>query len=150
VSSLTGTPLTRAWTETPLHVTGCGIIPAVAYEFRSSANGGVQLSDPLEIMTARDPQAEAQSWGDLTGGFWTEDPTFALPPEGATNFGDVQAAIGKFEYKPGPPPGPWVDLEIDQVINLGDVQFVVMAFEGIGYTEIEDLEFIGVHPADCP
>ena len=43
-----------------------------------------------------------------------------------------------------------MDVENNQVVNLGDIQFVVMAFEGVAYADLADLEFIGVHPADCP
>ena len=49
----------------------------------------------------------------------------------------------------GFPPRVWVDMEIDQVINLSDVSFIVMAFEGREYADI-DLALIGVNPADCP
>ena len=52
-------------------------------------------------------------------------------------------------HRPGHTPRVWVDLEIDQVINLADISFVVMAFEGRQYTDL-DLPLIGTHPAECP
>ena len=79
-------------------------------------------------------------------------PGLWLPPEGATNLADVQNAIRTFENRSadtGFPPRVWVDVEINQVINLGDVQFIVGAFEGRDYAAIQ-LELIGVDPADCP
>ena len=66
---------------------------------------------------------------------------------------DVQAAIRTFEnliQETGFPPRVCVDLEINQVINMADIQFLVAAFEGVAYADVTDLEFIGVHPADCP
>ena len=65
---------------------------------------------------------------------------------------DVQAAIRTFENKTaetGFPSRVWVDMEIDQVVNLGDIQFLVMAFEGTDYANI-GLPLIGLDPADCP
>ena len=58
VSKLSSTAVTRAWTETPLHLTDCGIVPNAVYEIRASADGGVSFSDPLEIDTAHDPEGE--------------------------------------------------------------------------------------------
>ena len=66
---------------------------------------------------------------------------------------DVQAAIRTFENVLGEtafPPRVWVDMEINQVINMGDIQFLISAFEGVTYADLTDLQFIGVHPADCP
>ena len=94
---------------------------------------------------------EPQHWGDTvggpgTGGMW-------LPPNRAMNMADVQAGIRTFENitaDTGFPPRVWSDVEINQVINMADVQFLVMGFEAKPYAEIQDLEFIGWHPADCP
>ena len=79
-------------------------------------------------------------------------PGLWLPPERATNFADVGNAIRTFENRSegsGFPPRVWVDVEINQVINLGDIQFVVNAFEGKAYADI-GLPLIGIDPADCP
>ena len=152
VSGLTDTPITRTWTETPLHLTACGIAPVVTYCIRASADEGTSFSNPLEIGTAHDPEGEAQSWGDITGGPMPDMPGLWLPPEHATNFGDVDNAIRTFEKRTaetGFPPRVWVDVEINQVINLGDIQFIVGAFEGSAYADIQ-LELIGIDPSDCP
>ena len=64
----------------------------------------------------------------------------------------MQNAIRTFENRAedtGFPPRVWVDVEINQVINLGDVQFVITAFEGAAYADL-NLPLIGVHPANCP
>ena len=66
---------------------------------------------------------------------------------------DVGNAIRTFENlteDTGFPPRVRVDVEINQVINMGDIQFIVGAFEGVAYADLTDLDFIGVHPADCP
>ena len=79
-------------------------------------------------------------------------PGLWLPPEGTMNFADVGSAIRTFENRTdetGFPPRVWVDMEINQVINLADVQSVLSAFQGTAYAEIQ-LELIGVDPADCP
>ena len=79
-------------------------------------------------------------------------PGLWSPPERATNFSDVGNAVRTFENHQddtGYPPRVWVDVEINQVINLADVQFIVSAFEGAAYADI-DLSLIGTNPADCP
>jgi hypothetical protein len=153
VSHVGAVPVTRTWTETPVHISGCGIVPSVLYEVRSSLDDGGSFSEALAIHTAHDPDGEAQSWGDITGGPVSGMPGLWLAPERATNLADVQAAIRTFENETadtGSPPRHWVDVEIDQVISLSDVQFIIKAFEGTAYADLADLEFIGVHPADCP
>jgi hypothetical protein len=153
VSKLTSTPVTRVWTEAPVNISDCGIAPAVVYEIRASADNGASWStQSLVIGTAHNPDGETQSWGDVTGGPVEGMPGLWLPPERATNFADVGNAIRTFENRTddtGCPPRVWVDVESNQVINMADVSFVVMAFEGRAYADI-DLDLIGVHPADCP
>ena len=152
VSSLAPDPVLRYWTESPLHLTDCGIVPAVTYGIRTSPDGGETFSDPLMIATAHDPEGDAQSWGDITGGPVAGMPGLWLAPERATNFGDVGNAIRTFENRSdgsGYPPRVWVDVEINQVVNFGDISFVIKAFEGTVYADL-DLELIGVDPADCP
>ena len=128
-------------------------MPVATYEIRASEDEGASLSTTsLEINTADNPVNEAQTWGDVTGGPVVGLPGLWLPPERATNFADVANAIRTFENRTedtGFPPRVWVDMEIDQVINLGDIGFLVMAFEGVAYADI-DLPLIGINPADCP
>jgi hypothetical protein len=152
VSGLTDTPVTRTWTEMPLHITACGIAPAVTYYVQASADEGTSFSDPLEIGTAHNPDGDAQSWGDVTGGPVPGMPGLWLPPERSTNFGDVGNALRTFENlaeDTGFPPRVWVDVEINQVVNLADIQFILNAFEGRQYADI-GLPLIGSDPADCP
>ena len=153
VSHVGATPVTRIWTETPVHISDCGIVPNVLYEVRSSLDDGGSFSEALAINTAHDPDGEAQSWGDITGGPVPGLPGLWLAPEGTTNLADVQNAIRTFENRSedtGSPPRVWVDVEIDHVVNLADVQFIVNAFEGKAYADLDDLPLIGWHPADCP
>jgi hypothetical protein len=152
VSKLSSVPVSRIWTEIPLHIADCGIVAVVTYQIQASTDGGATVSDPLEIGTAHNPDGETQSWGDITGGPAPGMPGLWLAPERATNLADVGNAIRTFENRAedtGFPPRVWVDVEIDQVVNLGDVSFIVMAFEGRAYADI-GLDLIGVHPADCP
>jgi hypothetical protein len=106
----------------------------------------------LEIGTAHHPEGGAQSWGDVTGGPVEGIPGRWLPPERVMNFADIGNAVRTFEKRTedtGSPPAIWVDVEIDHVVNLGDIQFLVMAFEGVAYADIQ-LPLIGVDPANCP
>ena len=153
VSGLVSTPVTRVWTEQPLHITGCGIAPVITYEIRSSADDGGSLSPAaLLINTAHRPEGDTQSWGDVTGGPVPGMPGLWLPPEGATNFADIGNAIRTFENRAedtGFPPRVWVDVEINQVINMADISFLIAAFESRAYADI-NLPLIGIDPADCP
>jgi hypothetical protein len=152
VSKLAFSAVPRVWTESPLHITGCGVVPVVTFEVRASGDGGASFSEPLEVNTIHKPEGETQSWGDITGGPVEGMPGLWLPPERTTNLADVGNAIRTLENRSedtGFPSRIWVDVEIDQVINFGDVQFIVNAFEGKGYAEI-NLPLIGVDPTDCP
>ena len=69
------------------------------------------------------------------------------------NMADIGNSIRTFENRTentGFPPRVWVDVEANRVVNLADIQFLVMAFEGVAYADITDLDYIGWHPADCP
>jgi hypothetical protein len=142
------------WTEAPLHITGCAIAPAVTYAVRARAADGVFFSEPLVVNTIHVPIVP-QFWGDVTGGPEPGQPPYTgrwLPPDRSASMADVQAAIRTFQNEAeatGFPPRVWVDMEIDQVVNMGDIQFLVMAFEGRAYSDI-GLSLIGVDPADCP
>ena len=152
VSALTSTLVERVWTETPIHISECGIAPAVVYSIRASDDGGVFFSAPLIINTIHDPLGLAQSWGDIAAGPVEGAPGSWYPPEGAGNLGDVGMAIRTFENRSdevGFPPHVWVDVEIDRVVNFGDIQFLIKAFEGVDYASI-DLPLIGADPAGCP
>ena len=146
-------PAPRTWTEVPVHVTGCPVAPVITYEIRASADG-FSFSDPLVINTIHVPSIP-QNWGDLTGGPEPGQPPWTgqwLPPDRSASMADVQAAIRAFEDKTaetGFPSRIWVEQEINQVINLADVQFLIMAFEGKEYATI-GLPLIGGDPADCP
>lgn len=153
VSHLTAAPVTRLWQEAPLNVNDCGIVPVAGYEVRSSPDDGATFSAPLRINTIHDPEGDTQSWGDITAGPVDGMPGLWLPPERATNMADVGNAIRTFEKRSedtGYPPCVWVDLEANHTINMGDIQFLIMAFEGESYAGLNDLPFIGIHPVDCP
>ena len=152
VSKLTNSYMAYTWPESPLHITDCGIVPDVTYEIQAFVCPPVITSDPLVISTAHDPEGDTQSWGDLTGGPVPDVDETWYPPERATNFVDIEGAIRTFEDNPPPigfPPRVWVDMESNQVINFGDIGFVIKAFEGVAYADLTDLPDIGRHPAEC-
>ena len=151
ISQLSEWPETRTWTESPVHVTGCGSVPVATYEIRGTADVGMMFSDPLVINTIHAP-VEPQYWGDVAGGPYFETGLW-LPPNRAMGFDDIGACIRTFEGRSdatGFPPPAWCDVEINEVVNLGDIQFLVKAFEGKEYTDLIGLPLIGIHPADCP
>ena len=41
-------------------------------------------------------------------------------------------------------------MEVNQVVSLGDIQFMVKAFEETAYADLPDVDFIGVDLAECP
>ena len=150
----------RQWSEYPLYVTGCKIVPAATYEIRISPDGVDAFEPPLIIPTSHHPVGDTQDWGDVSG-----DPGNLLPwmpPEYAMNLGDVFAVIKTFEMGPNPPNqggGPASDrsdLEIDHTVSLSDVQFLLIAFEGHTFPRLSDITLpdgrpgIGWEPCDCP
>ena len=150
-----GPVLPRIWQEDPLHVAGCEIVPGATYHFRGSVDG-VAPDEPwvaLTLMTAHDPTGDAQHWGDVTSSPGVSIPW--MPPEYATNLGDVSAVIATFEGSGGPA-AHWCDVEIDHTVSLSDVQFLILAFEGATYPELADIVLmdgrpgIGWEPCDCP
>jgi hypothetical protein len=152
ISPVVSTPVERVWTEAPIHITGCPIAPVIAYAVRATDDGGVFFSTPLVINTIHELPGLTQSWGDVSGGPVEGIPGLWYPPDGVSNLADVSWAIRTFEInqdQSGFPPHVWVDVEIDQVVNFGDIQFLIKAFEGTDYASI-NLPLIGVDPADCP
>lgn len=151
ISQVVSTPVERVWTEAPIHITGCPIAPVIAYAVRATDDGGAFFSAPLVIGTVHRTIAP-QSWGDVAGGPVEDMPGLWCPPDRVSNLGDVGMAIRTFENRSdevGFPPHVWVDVEINQVVNFGDIQFLIKAFEGMDYASI-NLPLIGVDPADCP
>ena len=158
VSYIVDGPATpRVWNEYPLFVGGCRMAPAGSFEIRASSNGTIVVDPPLGIATSHDPSGQAQHWGDVTS-----DPGVAIPwmpPDYATNFGDVSAVVATFEGSGGPAL-EWSDVEINHVVNLSDVSFVIKAFEGATYPDIADImggcpqetqrPLIGHEPCECP
>jgi hypothetical protein len=125
----------RIWEEYPLFVTGREIVAAATYEIRGSADGMMLAESPLIITTSHDPNGEAQHWGDITSDPGTSIPW--MPPEFATSFSDVSAAIRTFEGSGGPAL-EWSDIEIDHVVSFADINFVIQAFEGKTYPALPD------------
>ena len=131
-----GPVMPRTWNEYPLFVAGREVAPAASYELRGSADGITPAEPPLIIMTSHDPNGPAQHWGDVTSDPGTSIPW--KPPEFATSFSDVSAAIKTFEGAGGPAL-EWSDIEIDHVVSFGDIGFVIKAFEGDTYPGLADI-----------
>lgn len=124
-----------------LHITGCPIEPTSDYDVRAVFLG--TASTALSVPTALRPSG-GKWWGDIVGelaapGVWTA-------PDGVASFKDVQAALltltGGAVVPPGPiPPGTvahlsWADVggaDTNSVVNIDDVLFLVMAFQGDQY-----------------
>jgi hypothetical protein len=117
-------------------------VPRATYELRATADG-IDFTSPLVVPTAAQPTSPPLKWwGDIVGmkaaGAWTA-------PDGFVNMDDIQAAVHTFETTLGAPHWTWVDVEDEipnQVVNLTDVQFILLAFESAPYPFRD--------PADCP
>jgi hypothetical protein len=155
----------RVWTEYPLFVAGCEMVPAATYEIRCSPDGFAAIDPPLIIPTSHLPPGGSQFWGDITSDPGTFIPW--MPPEYVMNMADISAVIRTFELGPDPPnaaggpPQEWCDVEIDHVVSFSDLGFMVQAFAGVGYCSVVDImggdcigelprPFIGHEPCECP
>jgi|GEM_PF-1137161 len=132
IALLTNAPVTRNWTETEVHVTGCEIAPVATYNVRASVDDGGTFSPPLAIDTAHQPGG-GKFWGDTVGSF---DGTVWSPPQGIVNIADAVAIIKAWQVAPGAPPLPVVDVQpqtINRLVNINDVFAVLLAFQGRPY-----------------
>ena len=164
------------WPEL-VHVGDCEVVPRAKYALRQTEDG-VVVSDDLVIDTTTKPGGN--QWADGVGpiAYFCEgdlqnpacDPldndcpsavacvAVWLPPDGVTNFDDVNATVYLFQQRPGLtlPHITWVDMHGDgsgtsgsqmfdppnYVANFADIQFIVRAFQGWPYP-FDD-------PAQCP
>ncbi|MCH7995017.1 MAG: hypothetical protein IIB57_11320 [Planctomycetes bacterium] len=132
IARLIGTPVTRLWPESVIHATGCFISPVAEYEVRASIDEGATRSDPLLIDTIDQP-SDGNFWGDTVGAFngaeWS-------PSQGVPNIDDAVAVIKTWQQADGSPPSTVTDVEpqfINKVVNINDVFFVILAFQGDPY-----------------
>lgn len=183
VSRIIATREDRVWNRPVIHVADCGVVPAATYAieaipYDASETDEANFGPALLIDTAPQPAAGA-GWADCVGpfGFYCTgsyaccDPNVDCPgavcpageaceqqwppPEGFTNFNDVQAAIRAFQAVGVPPDTTWVDLHgaegatqdpffdpPNYVVNFSDVQQIVISFQGGSYPYSD--------PSNCP
>ncbi|MCH7994987.1 MAG: hypothetical protein IIB57_11170 [Planctomycetes bacterium] len=101
----------------------------------STVSGRYPGSPGLSPTTPKD-------WGDAGGDF---DGATWSPPNGVTNFGDVQAAIKTFQGGESAAPTIWVAIEPEEpnrIVNFNEVLQLVPAFTGQPYPFGD--------PANCP
>ncbi len=115
-----------------LHITGCPIEPTSEYEVQAVAGGNTSAAAILPTQTRPGLAFWADVAGENDGNGWN-------PPQGVTNFQDVQAIILTFKFGGGVV-GPtatvlhlsWADLEsgnINAVTNIADVQIAILAWK---------------------
>ena len=117
-----------------LHITGCPIEPTSEYEVQAVAGGNASAAAILPTQT----RPGLKFWADVAGeklcNGW-------CPPQGVTNFQDVQALIQTFQFGGGTV-GPtanvlhlsWADLEggnNNAVLNIADVQIAILAWKQV-------------------
>ena len=115
-----------------LHITGCPIEPTSEYEVQAVAGGNASAAVILPTQT----QPGLAFWADVAG----ENACAGwCPPQGVTNFQDVQALIQTFQFGGGIV-GPtsqvlhlsWADLEggnNNAVVNIADVLIAILAWK---------------------
>ncbi|MGB0714526.1 MAG: hypothetical protein ACPGXK_01525 [Phycisphaerae bacterium] len=116
------------WDSLPIvDVADSAIVADATYAIQA-IQAGCDISDPLSYST---PLALPTNlnWGDVAGSAVQGIPQ---PPEGATNFIDIQFCILGFQMAPNAPPATWLDVDPDVpngIINLADAFRVVVAFQ---------------------
>lgn len=132
IASLEPNPVTRTWTEPVVHITGCDITPVAEFELAASTDDGQSFLPAIMLRTVAQP-ADNKFWGDTVGVF---DGEIWTPPQGVTNFDDVNAAIKEWQEAAGSAGIPRTDVEPQEpnrVTNFNDVLFEVFAFQGDFY-----------------
>ena len=114
-----------------VYVIECLISPVATYEVRASIDDGATHTDPLSIDTIDQPVPKF--WGDTVGSFNRTDWS---PPQGATNIDDAVAVIKTWQEAEFAPHKSVTDVEpqfINRIVNINDVLFVIIAFQGDPY-----------------
>jgi len=139
VAGIVGIPFFSDSWPSKVHVGNCRIVPVATYEVLETTDG-VNFAAPVVVETI--PAPSEKFWGDAVGDF---DGVTWGPPNGVTNFGDVQAAIKTFQGGESATPTTWTDVEPEEpnrVVNFNDVLQLVFAFTGLPYPFGD--------PANCP
>jgi hypothetical protein len=145
-------PVYRAWTEDPLHVGDCEIIPVASYSLRPTPDG-VTFEPPLVIGTIRKPGI--WHYADVAGAVDGDTGQYT-PPDGNVSVVDVQAFLLTVKNYPSGSPfvhRTWVDLHglepgspPNYIPNVSDLMRILFGFDGRPYNATPDQE----DPGDCP
>ncbi|MFQ5590587.1 MAG: M43 family zinc metalloprotease [Phycisphaerae bacterium] len=152
VAKVEQNPVYRVWTENPLHIGDCEIVPVATYGLRPTVDG-VTYASPLIISTIAKP--DVRHYGDTVGpvdGITGE----YTPPDGFVNVNDIQAYVLTVQNYPAGSPyihRTWVDMHGNDpgtapnyIANVSDLTRVKFGFEGRTYTETPEQE----NPGNCP
>lgn len=129
---LSCTPEFAVWDDFEVvHVADASVVGDAIYEVQAIEAGcdvddAASYSGSLSLSTVG-------LWGDVSGSAVKGVPQ---PPDGATNFVDIQFCVLGFQMSPSAPPVSWLDIDPDAptgIINLADAFRVVVAFQGGGY-----------------
>jgi hypothetical protein len=147
VSRIVDTPAFRTWTENPVHIGDCAVIPVATYMVRVTTDG-ITFTDPVVIGTILKP--DVKHYGDTVG--MSTGDSFT-PPQGVVNVTDVQAFMFVVQHLRYAPHMTWVDLHgigdgtpPNFLANVSDLQNVLFGFDGQRYTDSPQ----HLDPADCP
>ena len=137
------------WDACPtLHMTGCPIIPTSSYDI--VVIDGAAVSDPPLATGTQTLPADSKWWGDAVGNFTGDKgtpPNVWTPPQGVTNFDDVNASLKTFinpaavnathtsitDIHPNQPTLPPPANQINKLVNIDDVFNFIKAFQGGQY-----------------
>ncbi|MFQ5590786.1 MAG: hypothetical protein ACE5HE_06475, partial [Phycisphaerae bacterium] len=110
VSRVVGAPVFRIWSENPVHVGDCEIVPVATYEIRASGDG-IVFTPPVLVGTIRKPGP--RHYGDTAGEGTGNLPPLAgfTPPNQVVNVVDVAAYLLTLQGDSTPSAHTtWVDL----------------------------------------
>ena len=142
-------PTAPNWDACPtLHLTGCPIIPTSSYDI-VVVDGGIE-SDPLVGAATQLPPADNKWWGDAVGIFTGDagtPPNIWTPPQGVTNFDDVNASLKTFidpgavnathtsvtDIHPNRPDLGGNSVHPNRLVSIDDVFQFIQAFQGAEY-----------------
>ncbi len=148
LAGIVGEPVYRDWTESVVHVGGCGVMPAGTFEIRAQSPGGLP-TPALTFQTVAQPFPK--SWGDVTGGF---SGTAWTAPNGIMNITDILAELATIQGGPSAPHPSRTDLQsisitdscVNRLVNAADVLMSVKAAQGDVFPFVVDPAACGVCP----
>jgi hypothetical protein len=157
---LADTPYFTEWSQSPVHIGDCEIIPGATYEVRRCLPPtGDVCDEPITIPTAKQPLLVPGYWGNF--GDIASAPLVAGqpygPPDGFANVTDYSAVIftiQNYGTTKQPQAHPtWVDLHglgdgiaPNYIINVSDLQLILKVLEGGQWTDFGG----ALNPGECP